>query len=60
MTNMKKADKVLEVGCGPGAHSVMLAQNFLKVNGILVSCDYSKKMIANLEDNYLESDYMLV
>ena len=36
---------VLEVGCGPGKHSVMLAKEFLQEGGVLVSCDYSEKMI---------------
>ena len=30
MTNMYQADRVLEVACGPGKHSLMLAQTFLK------------------------------
>jgi len=35
-------DYVLEVACGPGKHSLLLASSFLKVKGVLVSCDFSK------------------
>ena len=41
MTNMMEADRVLEVACGPGLHSLHLSSQFLKKGGVLVSCDYS-------------------
>ena len=40
----------------------MLASNFLKKNGVLVSCDYSTEMISKLYHNYHDSncEYSLV
>ena len=52
MTDMGNADRVLEVGCRPGKHSLMLAQTLLKQKGVLVSCDYSGAMIQRLKENY--------
>jgi len=49
MTEMLNADKVIEVACGPGKHSLMLANSFLKVGGVLVSCDYSPAMMKMVE-----------
>jgi len=59
---MNEADRVLEIACGPGKHSLVLATNFLKKDGVLVSCDFSKEMIKKLTKNYVEeeNDYMLV
>ena len=34
-----KAEKVLEIGCGRGKHSLILASAYLKMGGVLVSCD---------------------
>lgn len=48
MTNMLTADRTLEVACGPGKHSLMLASSFLKPDGVLVSCDYSNAMVKRL------------
>ena len=48
MTNMLAADKTLEVACGPGKHSLMLASSFLKPKGVLVSCDISNAMVKRL------------
>ena len=45
MTEMWKADRTLEVGCGPGRHSIMLASSFLKNGGVLVASDFSKDMV---------------
>ena len=56
MTNMLQADRTLEVACGPGKHSLMLASSFLKPNGVLVSCDYSNAMVKRLQENYLNED----
>jgi ubiquinone/menaquinone biosynthesis C-methylase UbiE len=61
MTEMIKADRVLEVACGPGKHSLMLSSTFLKVGGVLVSCDYSGEMVKRLAANYnseeIDSDF---
>jgi len=42
---MPSRKKILEVGCGPGKHSLMLAKSFLSNGSVLVSCDISKGMI---------------
>lgn len=42
----------MEVACGPGKHSLMLATSFLKNKGVLVSCDYSGGMVNRLLENY--------
>ena len=62
MTKMPACDKVLEVGCGPGKHSVMLANTFLKQGGVLVSCDFSIKMMEALKNSFEneECDYTKV
>jgi ubiquinone/menaquinone biosynthesis C-methylase UbiE len=41
MTNLYDSDKVLEVACGPGFHTEILATSFIKKGAILVSCDIS-------------------
>ena len=33
MTNSLQADKVLEVACGPGRHSILLSSSFISDNG---------------------------
>ena len=39
-------NRVLEVGCGAGKHSVLIAETLLnKDGGILVSCDISGAMV---------------
>jgi hypothetical protein len=53
---LKQGDYVLEVACGPGKHSLLLASSFLKIKGVLVSCDFSKKMVQRLEFNYQNTD----
>jgi len=62
MTEMLGADRVLEVASGPGRHSMMLANSFLKKGGVLVSCDYSSAMVEMLAKNYAHEDceYSLV
>jgi SAM-dependent methyltransferase len=40
----------------------MLASNFLKIKGVLVSCDYSGAMVNRLKENYTleDTDYCKV
>jgi len=53
MTNMHKAKRSIEVGCGPGRHSLVLASTFLRNDGgVLVSCDYSKDMVRMIKENF--------
>jgi ubiquinone/menaquinone biosynthesis C-methylase UbiE len=59
MANIHTSKRTLEVACGPGSHSVMLATNFIpKDAAVLVSCDFSKNMMKKLKQNYSESDYV--
>jgi ubiquinone/menaquinone biosynthesis C-methylase UbiE len=62
MSDMPKCKTVLEVGCGPGSHSLILASSFLnRDGGVLVSTDVSSKMIQKLKETYEEeSDYGLI
>ena len=57
MVEITSAKKTLEVACGTGAHSVMLASTFIPDGGVLVSCDFSKAMIAKAKKNFSKSDY---
>ena len=49
---MIRSERTIEVGCGPGFHSSMLASNFLKTGAVLVSCDISSEMIKSLKQTY--------
>ena len=59
MVKMQNARKTLEVGAGPGKHSLMLASSFLKNGNTLVSTDFSNAMMSKLQENYgnPENDY---
>ena len=52
MADVANCNRVLEVACGPGKHSVLLASSFLKVGAMLVSCDFSAEMVKELKNNY--------
>ena len=62
MTNMPARKRILEVGCGPGKHSLMLAKTFLSIGSVLVSCDISKGMVQAIKQNYEnpQEDFSLV
>ena len=56
-----RPQKVLEVACGPGKHSLLISQNWLRPTGaVLVSCDISGAMVEKLERNYKDADYSFV
>tara|TARA_B110000285_G_C14686874_1_gene407269 strand:- start:72 stop:434 length:363 start_codon:yes stop_codon:yes gene_type:complete len=61
MTNMQNCKRVLEVACGPGAHSKILATSFLnRDGGVLVSCDYAQEMVKKLKETFeQEHDFTL-
>jgi len=59
-TKARVADKIIEVGCGTGVHSMMLSQSFLKKQGILVSCDYDPEMVERVKKNYERSDFVKI
>jgi len=53
MADMQKCKRVLEVACGPGGHSKILATSFLnRDGGVLVSCDYSAGMVKKLKETF--------
>jgi ubiquinone/menaquinone biosynthesis C-methylase UbiE len=55
MSNMQKCKRVLEVACGPGCHSKILATSFLnRDGGVLVSCDYAPNMVKKLKETFDE------
>lgn len=52
---------MLEVACGPGKHSNLIAQSYLRPDSsVLVSCDYSNAMVQKLGTNYATSDFSMV
>ena len=61
MSNMQNCKRVLEVACGPGYHSKVLATSFLnRDGGVLVSCDYAPNMVKRLKETFdKEHDYTL-
>ena len=53
-----KSGAVLEVACGPGLHAETIAKSFLKGSGsVLVSCDFSRGMVQQMEQRFVESDF---
>ena len=53
-----KTGAVIEVGCGSGLQSEVLAKAFLKGHGsLLVSCDFSTAMISMMEQRYDQSTF---
>jgi len=60
MANIHSSKRILEVACGPGSHSVMLASSFIPkdTGAVLVSCDFSRNMVKKLKKNYQKSDFI--
>ena len=53
MTKAYNAKTIIEVGCGTGLTSLLLARSFLPSNkGVLVSCDLAPQMIHLLKANF--------
>jgi ubiquinone/menaquinone biosynthesis C-methylase UbiE len=61
MANMPLCKRVIEVACGPGVHSKILATSFLnRDGGVQVSCDYSGGMVKKLKETFeQDGDYTL-
>ena len=61
MANVSQCKRVLEVACGPGCHTKILATSFLnRDGGVLVSCDYARGMINKLKETFEQDhDYTL-
>jgi len=49
---MHEAERAIEIGCGPGLGSVMIAQNYIKKGGVLVSCDLNYGMLYRLNKKF--------
>ena len=54
MVDCSDKSRVLEVGCGPGLHSIEISKSYIK--GLLVSSDFSPKMVAKMQARYAQSD----
>ena len=52
MVDAAHCDRILEVGCGSGTHSEVIALNYLKKGGLLVSCDFSKDMVTRASQRF--------
>ena len=58
MTNARSCRAVLEVACGAGTHSEVIAKSFLRNDGgILVSSDFSQEMVKTLGQRFEQSDF---
>lgn len=63
MARVFEAKRTLEVACGSGRHSQLLASEYIQPNGsVLVSCDFSNEMFKMMKEKYdgEEFDYSLV
>jgi trans-aconitate methyltransferase len=58
MVDSFNSDRLLEVGCGTGHHSELIAKSFTPANGLLVSCDFSTEMVKKMKERYAESDFV--
>jgi ubiquinone/menaquinone biosynthesis C-methylase UbiE len=52
MAKASQCNTVLEVACGTGTHSEIIAMSYLKKGGVLVSCDFSKDMVAGASKRF--------
>ncbi|CDW78817.1 UNKNOWN [Stylonychia lemnae] len=50
--NTFQCKRILEVACGGGYHSLMVAKTMLQKGGALVSCDFSGKMMELTKQKY--------
>merc|ERR1711957_277728 len=57
MVDSFNAKRLLEVGCGPGLHSELIAKSFTPEKGLLVSCDFSPEMVNKMKTRYGESEF---
>jgi ubiquinone/menaquinone biosynthesis C-methylase UbiE len=59
-----QAKRILEVACGAGNHSLVLATTYLKRGSVLVSTDFSSQMMEftkkRFEDKELGGPYNLM
>jgi len=62
MANTLNCSRVIEVACGPGFNSSVIANSYLNRNkSALVCCDFSKEMVRNAKEHFEnESDFTKV
>eukprot|EP00347_Sterkiella_histriomuscorum_P001934 403370107 len=62
--HLEDSKRILEVACGGGHHSILLASHYLKRGSALVSCDFSKQMMemtqAKFQDKEVSGSYTYV
>jgi ubiquinone/menaquinone biosynthesis C-methylase UbiE len=51
-SRVSQAHRVLEVACGAGTHSLVLAKSFLKRGAVLVACDFSEQMMVKTKAKF--------
>eukprot|EP00347_Sterkiella_histriomuscorum_P016064 403354621 len=56
-TQARNAEKVLEIGCGPGLHSLTLIQSMMKNKSTLIATDYCPKMLQLVEKTVKEKSH---
>ena len=57
MVDSFNSKRVLEVGCGPGLHSELIAKSFINDGALLVSCDFSPEMVKMMKERYADSGF---
>ena len=58
MAKVYEAKRTLEVACGGGRHSQLLASQYIQPNGsVLVSCDFSNEMVKTMKRKYESEDF---
>jgi len=57
MVDSFNSKRVLEVGCGPGLHSELIAKSFINDGALLVSCDFSHEMVKMMKERYADSGF---
>lgn len=59
---MPEKKRILEVACGSGTHSLIIAKTMLKRGSALVSCDISDEMIKIFKSKFEDpnSDYLVI
>lgn len=58
MAKVFSAKRTLEVACGSGRHSQLLASQYIQPNGsVLVSCDFSSQMVQIMKAKYESEDF---
>lgn len=57
MAEVNRAKRTLEVACGSGRHSNLLASEYVQPGCVLVSCDFSAEMVKMMKMKYESDDF---